>query len=71
MGNKPEFCSALALAGQDKAKFAPASSRGRLIKSRRDLITTVEVIPDFFLHNLVHSVSDDFAASIEKSGINY
>ena len=43
---------------------------GQPIKPRRGLIATVEVIPDFFLHNLVRHVSDYFAAPIEKSGIN-
>jgi len=53
---------------------------GRLIKSLRDLITTVprnakgisgiEVILDFILHNLVHNVIDGIAALIEKSRIN-
>ncbi len=43
---------------------------GQPIKPLWGLIATVEVIPDFILHNLAHKFIDDIAACIEKSGFN-
>ena len=41
---------------------------GQPIKPQGGLIATVEVNPDFILHNLVYKFIDDIAAPIEKSG---